>query len=50
MPLTHITNSSPATRPAEMNHFSPLMIHWPATRIVLRGAGFAFRKELSYLS
>jgi hypothetical protein len=32
MPLTHITNSRPTTRPAEMNHFSPLMIHSSPSR------------------
>jgi len=32
MPLTHITNSRSATRPAEVNHFSPLMIHSSPSR------------------
>jgi hypothetical protein len=32
MRLTHITNSRPATRPAEINHFSPLMIHSSPSR------------------
>ena len=27
MPLVHITNSRSATRPAEVNHFSPLITH-----------------------
>jgi hypothetical protein len=44
MPLTHITNSSPATRPAEMNHFSPLMADlrhaaWLAAAAKVTGSG-----------
>ncbi len=32
MPLVHITNKRSATRPAEVNHFSPLMTHSSPSR------------------
>ena len=32
MPLVHITNRMSATRPAEVNHFSPLITHSSPSR------------------
>ena len=32
MPFVHMTKRMSATRPPELNHFSPLMTHWSPSR------------------